>query len=94
MFEVVTKWMGDCYMIGFVPWDFPRVKCCTDYSNPLDKTMCIHRQKDHLHTLKVLSSMLEFGGVCKRQNNPGCTQNVEVGHYTEEFHPTQKEGLI
>ena len=55
--------------------------------------MCIHMQKDHTRTLKILWSMSEFGGLQKHPNNPACTQsvslqNVEVGHYIEKEEET------
>ena len=40
--------------------------------------MCIHMQKDHTRTLKILWSMSEFGELRKHPNNPACTQSVRV----------------
>ena len=40
--------------------------------------MCIGTQKDHVCTLKILLSMLEFGGLWKHQNNPACIKSVRV----------------
>ena len=45
--------------------------------------------KDHIHKLKILSTLSEFGGLRKHQNNPACTKSVRVirmlnsGHYME-----------
>jgi len=35
-------------------------------------------QTDHIRTLKILWSMLEFSGPRKHQNNPRCTEIVKV----------------
>ena len=40
--------------------------------------MSIPMQKDHIHMLKILQSMSEFGGLWKHQNNPACTKSVRV----------------
>ena len=51
--------------------------------------MCIWMQINRVHSLKILQSISEFGGLWKHQNNPACTQsvkslqNVEVGHSTD-----------
>ena len=43
--------------------------------------------KDHIHMLKILSTLSELGGLWKHQNNPACTKSVRVirmlnlGHY-------------
>ena len=51
----------------------------------------MHAKISHTHVKDPsLLSMLEFGGLCKHQNNPACTesvktrQKVEVGHCTTE----------
>ena len=35
-------------------------------------------QKDHIHMLKILQSMSEFGRLCKQQYNPACTKSVSL----------------
>ena len=83
--SMVTRWMGDCYVLGFVP--APRFLwsqiLCKLYKTPLYETtnqgppMCICIQKDHICTLKSMSYMSEFGGLWKHQNNPACTKISE-----------------
>ena len=40
--------------------------------------VCIHIQKDHICTLKILQPTSEFGGLWKHWNNPACTKSVRV----------------
>ena len=85
--SVVTEWMGDRYVLGFVPaLRFLRSQIlCRLHKSPMDETinqgppMCICMQKDHISMLKILQSMSKFGGLWKQQNNPACTKNDSNG---------------
>ena len=45
--------------------------------------VCICKEKDHIRTLKILQSMLEFVGLWKHQNNPACTKKKKCQESSE-----------
>ena len=44
--------------------------------------MCMRRQKDHIHTLKIMWSMSDFSGLWYYHNNKACTDRPNEHNYT------------
>ena len=78
------------HMLGFAPslrflWQQNSVP-------PLQKTIgrdckpstltCMRRQKDHIHTLKIMYSMSDFSGLWYYYNNKACTERPNEHNYT------------
>ena len=43
---------------------------------------CMRRQKDHIHTLKIMYSMSDFSGLWYYYNNKACTERPNEHNYT------------
>ena len=96
---VVTRWMGDPYMLGFAPAhrflqsnSVQMLQKFVRWDYEPSSRVYTHMQKDHRHTVNFLLFMSEFGGLWKhQQQQKTCLikgvkslHNVEVGHYAEE----------
>ena len=94
-FSVITAWMGDCHMLGFVLTAlFPRSQVlCRLYKSHSKENMnwdppcALYNCKIYyIRVLKILWTMSEFDGSWKRQNSPACTESESSKYWVWTQH--------